>query len=118
MLLLAGCSRSVNLESPDLVQVNGTVTYKGTPVPGARVAFHPAKSNAGNEIALAEADSNGRFVLKTHEYGPGAEPGDYVVTVTHLSGGIPNKYKSEDSTPLTVTVEDKESNEILLNLED
>ncbi len=118
LLLIAGCSNSEAPYVPELVPVTGTLTYKGQPIPGAIVAFHPADATDFAEAAFAETDSQGRFSLLMQDYGSGAMPGDHVVTVMRPTGGIPEKYKTKQSTPIRATVEDKEQNEILLKLED
>ena len=118
MLLFAGCSNSETPYVPELVPVTGTLAYKGQPVSGAIVAFHPADATDFAEAAFAETDSQGRFSLLMQDYGPGAIPGDHVVTVMRPTGGIPEKYTKKSSTPLRATVEDKEQNEIPLILED
>jgi len=118
MLLFTGCSNSTIPEVPLLAPVGGTLTYKGQPVPGAYVAFHPAELSDIMEAAFAETDPQGRFTLMMQDYGTGAIPGDYIVTVMHPAGNLPAKYKIKDSTPLRATVEDAEQNEIPLTLED
>lgn len=118
MLLFAGCSNSETPYVPELVPVTGTLTYKGQPVTDAIVAFHPADAIDFAEAAFAETDSQGRFSLMMQDFGPGAIPGDHVVTVLRPTGGIPEKYKTKQSTPLRATVEDQEQNEIPLALED
>jgi hypothetical protein len=54
----------------------------------------------------------------TNETGDGLPPGDYLVTVTSPSGGIPEKYCAVESSTLRVTVTDEESNDLSLQLED
>lgn len=118
LFLFVGCSNSATPYVPELVPVAGTITYKGQPVRGAIVAFHPAESTDVTEAAWAETDTQGRFSLLMQDYGPGAMPGDYVVTVKHSTDNLPDKYETQDSTPLRATVEDKDQNEIPLVLED
>jgi hypothetical protein len=118
MLLFAGCSNSEAPYVPELVPVTGTLTYKGQAVTGAIVAFHPAEAIDFAEAAFAETDSQGRFSLLMQDFGRGAIPGDHVVTIMCPTGGIPEKYKTKQSTPLRATVEVKVQNEIPLVLED
>ncbi|MBS0265672.1 MAG: hypothetical protein JSS02_27315 [Planctomycetes bacterium] len=83
------------------------------------MGFHPLKSGADEvDFAHGVADSHGRYSLAMPEHGPGAIPGEYVVTVTHPEGGLPSRYKSEDSSPLRVTVPDQETNDVPLELTD
>ena len=94
---------------PELVAVTGTVTHNGRPIARASAAFHPAKSSADVEFAHAMTDARGRYSLAMPEHGTGAMPGDYVVTVTHLNGGIPVQYKSEDFSPWHVEPEQSQT---------
>lgn len=119
LALLTGCSNSTTSEEPPhLVPVTGTVTYKEQLVPGARVVFHPVESMDVGDAAFAETDAQGRFNLLMQDYGSGAVPGDYVVTVLHPTDNLPGTYETRDSSPLRATVENKAQNEIPLVLED
>jgi len=118
LVLLAGCSKSATTEATDLVPVTGMLTYKGQPVPGARVVFHPAESTSVKDAAFAETGPQGRFQLVMQGSGPGAVPGDYIVTVMHPVDNLPGSYESLETTPLLATVEDNEQNEFPLILED
>jgi hypothetical protein len=51
-------------EPAGTVQVNGTVTLDGQPVPGASVAF---AGKGGTRLATAETDSAGRFTIRPAE---------------------------------------------------
>jgi hypothetical protein len=72
---MAGCG------GPKPNAVRGKVTYKGAPVEGASVIFHP-KGQTGpgvvRPVGLTAAD--GTFALKTAGE-DGAPPGDYDVTI-------------------------------------
>lgn len=118
MMAIAGCSEPASHEPPRLVPVVGTLTYKGSLVPGARLAFHPPDSNDVADVPFGETDSQGRFSLVMQDFGPGAAPGEYLVTVLHPTDNLPGRYEAKDSTTLRATVEDKETNDIPLSLED
>src|SRR5688500_11876299 len=68
--------------------VSGTVLYKGQPVEGATVIFHPQGAAATARPAQGKSESGGHFTLTTY-FGPsdqpaGALPGDYKVTVSKI----------------------------------
>lgn len=65
VLVAAGCGGGV--EGPPLYPVTGTVTYQGSPLPGARVTFLPEGKGG---VAMGTTNSEGKFTLKT-----GAEAG-------------------------------------------
>jgi hypothetical protein len=58
--------------------VNGTVTYKGTPVKQGTITFEPVEPD-GRVAAAKIAD--GHYSLTTLQPGDGAKPGKYRVTV-------------------------------------
>lgn len=79
-LLLAAC---LGCDGSALHPVTGTVTHQDKPVDGASVIFTPV----GEGIAAnATTDANGKYTLMTAGK-PGANAGDYKVTVTKVSGG-------------------------------
>ncbi len=71
---IVGCSSA---SIPGTVPAGGKVTYKGTPVEGAIVTFHP---EGQGRIATATTVSGGAFSLTTVD-ASGALPGRYKVTV-------------------------------------
>lgn len=71
---LVGCN-SASISGT--VPAGGKVTYKGTPVEGAVVTFHP---EGQGRIATATTVSGGAFTLTTVD-AAGALPGKYKVTV-------------------------------------
>src|SRR5579862_8869937 len=105
---LAGCFGSKEPFVPDLVPVTGKLTYHGNPVAGAYVAFHPLGLSDVAEAAFGETSASGQFTLKMQDYGDGAMPGEYIVTVLDPTGTVPAKYKSRDDSPLRATVEDRD----------
>ncbi|HXG10066.1 MAG TPA: hypothetical protein VNK04_09780 [Gemmataceae bacterium] len=96
--------------------VEGTVTYKGKPVPYGTVMFQPDDGPAATgEIR------NGRYVLKTYREGDGAIPGTHRVTIISLEDQsnrlpeeraplppaiVPLKYSFPDKSGLTAEVKD------------
>jgi len=125
----------------DSVPVSGTVTYKGTAVEGATVAFHGGPASAP---ATGVTDATGKFKLSSYNPGDGAPAGNYKVTVSKKKlevatsgkmsmeeaakapGGsaaketdlLPPKYASQETTTLTATVEKGKTNDVKLTLED
>jgi len=135
-LLACGCGAkdeaTVNfIES--LVPVTGTVTQKGSPVPGVMVIYF-ADSSSGTSASQASGltDKDGKYSLLTYVPGsgnksaPGAVPGDYRVMINKLvmpDGSpipadttdadaealgarqlLPPKYSSDTATRLTAKV--------------
>lgn len=119
-VLTTSCSGS------DLAAVRGKVLYKGSPIEGAVVTFHPKGADdfkAQRPSGLTDKD--GVFTLSTGST-PGAPAGDYVVTVnwhkpTDPPGGKKvmmsteppppppdqfqnKKYANRDQSPLTAKV--------------
>ncbi len=126
---MAGCGGDSDL--PETVEVEGTIKYKGEPLKGGLVTFHP---KAGRKPGIGELREDGTFSISTYEPGDGAELGEHVVTVEVFAGQagtdvglpgaeapesspIPTKYASADSSPLRFTVE-KESKPADFSLED
>jgi hypothetical protein len=134
---VCGCSEN----SYDSVPVTGTVQYKGAPVEGATVAFHGGNAKVPG---TAITDAAGKFKLTSYKQGDGVPAGSYKVTVAKLklegaastgpqsmedamkskpsgakeSNSLPAKYASQESTPLTATVEKGKANDIALTLTD
>lgn len=76
LLALGGCGGS---DRPLIVPVGGKIVYKGEPVEGAKVTFHPTGESPRKPIGTTNA--NGEFRLTTFDTNDGAPPGEYVVTV-------------------------------------
>lgn len=102
MGLASGCS-SEPVDSIDkpLVPATGKISYRGKPIPNARVTFHPMESlnagvappppaGAGSNSAppalvrtpFAVVKEDGTFELSTLKPGDGAPEGEYAVTVS------------------------------------
>ena len=103
VLSLAGCSKGLKqAEPPVVVSVQGTVTYKAKPVPGATVIF---RNDNPEHSAFGVADAQGRFTSMTNDT-TGMFPGKYRATVTqpHRPKSIPKKYDSIETADLELTV--------------
>lgn len=66
--------------------VEGVVTFKGQPVPGAYVALYPpdSKTFKGLGVKTESADASGRFKINI-------QPGKYVITARKIVGGNSNR---------------------------
>ncbi len=143
-LLLVGCTgASVDPNRPKTVPVTGTVTYNGSPVAGANVAF--VTDSPQGRGAIGVTDEAGKYSLLTFAPGDGAIPGIYRVTVSKvesLGGGeiseapvmaeggvaldaaaapkdlLPEKYKSPETSELTAEVKEGGENTFDFQLSD
>lgn len=71
---------------PPTYAVSGNVTFKGKPLAGATVVFHPREGiSASRRAAAGLTDSAGRFTLTTLKPGDGAAAGSFLVTVEKTS---------------------------------
>lgn len=126
VLSLPGCGGG---EFAETAEVSGVVLYKGQPVAGAEVNFHPAEGHP----ATGRTEPDGRFVLSTYAAEDGAVPGTHTVTVQLFpeEGGlpgmevqstgaaaIPEKYADPGVSPLSREVKAGEKNDFTLELED
>jgi hypothetical protein len=115
LLFTLGCG-----SAEPLGQVSGKVTFQGEPVGEGTVLFSNPDLGVSAE---AELSADGSYTLTT--YKGGLPPGDYKVTVsppeipdpspsgdtepgmiTKPVDNIPEKYRSLDTTPLTVSVQE------------
>src|SRR5688572_7293366 len=69
-----------NSHGLDLAPVEGTVTFRGAPLPNAQVVFLP--DVAGQLPASGVTDNKGHYRLMTIKPGDGANLGKHRVTVT------------------------------------
>lgn len=93
-LAVCGCSGRMNDKwrqmLPPTYPAHGTVTYKGKPLEGATVAFHPRDGvTASRRAAAGLTDSTGRFTLTTVKPRDGAVAGAFLVTVTKTAAVVP-----------------------------
>jgi len=119
VLILAGCSKSVN--APPAVAVTGSVTLKGKPVSHAIVQFIPTSD--GGQTGSAMTDDAGNYQLMSNKGQQGVPAGEYKVVITKklgpdgkelpegtspFSGGgketMPNFYSSSEDTILSAKV--------------
>ena len=126
--LLSGCNRS-NL--PRTVKAEGIITLDGTPVANATISFISEKYTYH---ATGNTNDQGRFAMRAFQEKPGAVPGDYKVeilksvvgstttsanddaAVVNLRNDLPMKYSSIVTSGLTVTVPDKDTDQLKFEL--
>lgn len=113
---IAGCGKS----GLSTIRVEGKVTFKGQPVSGGDIAFHPTKLTEGgvNRIGIGRLDAEGNFKMSTVTHGDGVQAGEYAVVITSREGAsrlnepeqkagkssIPVSYSSVTTTPLKATI--------------
>ena len=89
---LAGCSGGGNIDTLD---VSGTVTYNGQPVPNVAVTFNP---DGEGWPATGRTDDQGQFVsLTTRETGDGIAEGSYTVTLSQITDASTGEISSADA---------------------
>lgn len=89
-------------DTPDTVKVTGTVTYNGSPVDGASVAFIPESGRPASGVT----DAQGKFTLSTFGTDDGAVPGLHKVAITPAGSnepppmpGMPGYEESQQGKP-------------------
>jgi hypothetical protein len=116
-MLNSGCGGGER--QPDRYPVRGSVVFKGKPTPHAIVCFIPADSDSDIEPAAGVVDDDGNFELRSRKHFPGAQPGDYLVTVSwqipknpHSNDDpeygpelLPKKYSETKTSGLKATIE-------------
>ncbi|HZN34526.1 MAG TPA: hypothetical protein VFB80_11930 [Pirellulaceae bacterium] len=123
LAMLLGC-RS---DAPDIVEIEGTLTYKGKPIPNIKIFFCPTTGRP----SWAVTDQNGHFVLDYDEQFDGAkvdthtvyfvDEGGMVDPTAALSGAAPpkrspdaaelvRKYNSRETSTLKVEVKERNKN--------
>lgn len=114
-MMNAGCSDSVG-KSVGIYPVQGTVLVNGEPAEYANVMFIPKDSDM--QPASAVVGPDGEFRLTTQRQFDGAEPGEYVVTISwskpinpdvrepdYGPELLPKKYQDPKKSDLIVEVE-------------
>lgn len=117
LALSSGCSQATSAGA----EATGAVTLDGSPLPGVLVSFYPT---GGGSSAFATTDEAGKFTVETSGAESGLAPGEYLVTVEAgdsdgeetSSSAIPEKYASEATSGLKVTVSEGTGNELTIEL--
>ena len=101
--LVSGCSGERALTTA----VHGKVTFKGQPLGGGVIAFHPVKIDAGlpSRTAQGAIDAEGHYTLSTFKLDDGAVPGEYAVTVFNPPAAAPiDEYSKAPKSGQGVTI--------------
>jgi hypothetical protein len=116
MLAAAGCSGKVEAERVPVYPVEGAITFKGQPMPGAFIVLHPKTPNEKAPASRAEVTNEGSLRVSTYNAGDGAPEGEYVLTVqwnklvkngSDVVAGpnvIPSKYSKPETSGIVVHV--------------
>lgn len=141
---IVGCGDKSHLNRPKTVPASVVVIYRGQPVSGATVTFHPGASQQRGASSIT--DDDGQAEMWAYEPGDGVIPGAYKVTVSKVAVAklpdpdavspeeyrkaeralakqspkheLPEKYSRVDKTSLTVDVAEDGDNEVTLELTD
>ena len=124
LLCTLGCSKGPP-KGPNLATtypVSGQIRFgNGTKLIGGIIYFTPLEVKSGWQVRYEGAgliDNQGRFKVGFGGNTAGVATGEYKVTIqpreyqelrSSNSGQIPKPYREKDTTPLTVTVEEKEN---------
>lgn len=138
-LVATGCARhhedQWSRQWPARVPTAGSVTFRGSPVEGATVHFVTERQGRFYN-AMGQTDTTGRFSLQTFRPKDGAVPGRQKVRIQKLTvsekpadlplhasfkpvetSHLPEKYRSPETSGLTVEVSEKGPNEFTFSLE-
>jgi hypothetical protein len=101
-LATIGCGKQNNHKP--VFQVSGRVTFRGEPMTGAVIGFHPLNVSDLRAVhATSKADKDGHFSLTTYATGDGAPAGEYAVTIywpgKRLKKVEPNEDEDEELPP-------------------
>jgi hypothetical protein len=90
---VSGCSDQGDRKA--VIPVGGVAVFKGEPMAGARITFHPLNDPDPRGVrATGTAGADGRFALTTYVTGDGAPAGEYAVTIYWPAQG-PKKPKGK-----------------------
>jgi hypothetical protein len=101
MTAIAGCGDS---DVPEIVEVSGTVTRGGKPVPNLYVHFFPENGRP----SWGQTDENGRYTLEYDADHKGAKVGPHTVFVEYMPEASANINPGEDSSKAVTSPEKKE----------
>jgi hypothetical protein len=82
LVALAACAGCGSANQRPVFPVSGKLTYKGEPMAGAWITFHPLDNTGPTAVrAFTKADKNGHYKLTTRDTDDGAPAGEYAVTI-------------------------------------
>jgi hypothetical protein len=100
--LAVGCSKK-DPNAPELLGVDGVVTFDGQPLENAVVCFHPIGTTRGTE-AFGRTDASGHYALKSRHLGEGTPVGEYRVIIGKLTLPDGSPLPDKDFDPMTTAV--------------
>lgn len=115
-LAAVGCGGKAEAERVPVYPVEGTVTLKGQPMPGAFIVLHPKTPNDKAPAPRAEITKEGALRVSTYDAGDGAPEGEYVLTIqwnklvkngADVVAGpnvVPAKYSKPETSGIVVQV--------------
>jgi hypothetical protein len=115
-LLAVGCSGKVEADRVPVYPVDGAITFRGQPMPGAFIVLHPKTPNEKAPAPRAEVTKEGALRVSTYNAGDGAPEGEYVLTIqwnklvkngNDVVAGpnvIPPKYSKPETSGIVVQV--------------
>jgi len=124
-LACLGCQSN----EPEVVEVQGRVTYQGQPVTTGTISFSPQTVDMGapQRPATAVLDADGSYRLKAFRSRFGMPPGEYAVSVLSYEGSmlepktvkylIPKKFSVSGTSGLVATVPDDHAGILELNFD-
>lgn len=116
-------------DDPEVVDVQGRVTYQGQPVSAGTIRFAPQIAEVGStqRPATAVLDTDGTYRLKAFRSRFGMPPGEYLVSVLSYEGSmmdpktvkylVPKKFAESHSSGLTATVPEGHSGPMKLDFD-
>ncbi len=118
VLLIAtvGCGDSDKL---DVFPTQGLVLLDDEPFGPTRIQLVPADANG--RTTTGEVDDQGKVTFTSYQVGDGAPAGQYKVVIGTVMAPppkpFPGIYRNSDSTPLKVTVEPNDKNELVIAMD-
>src|SRR5688572_3580178 len=111
LLLTILCSTGCWQSGPPVVEVRGTVTYRGEPVPHGSITFVPvATSGEVLRPATGMLSEDGSYEMQAFPGRSGTRPGEYRVSVLSYTGSfmdgtvkyiVPQQYSNPQTSGLT-----------------
>jgi hypothetical protein len=115
-LAAIGCGGKVEAERVPVYPVEGAITFRGQPMPGAFIVLHPKTPNDKAPAPRAEVTKEGVLRVTTYNAGDGAPEGEYVLTIqwnklvkngSDVVAGpnvVPPKYAKPETSGIVVQV--------------
>lgn len=116
-LCVAGCGGDPNLVP--VYPTTGTLTMGGEPFGPTLIHLRPMEEDG--RMVVGTVDEQGKITFTTFKTGDGVPAGKYRVLVAMKMGPpprpMPKIYRTPEASPLMVTVEEKEKNELKITMD-